>query len=240
MYEKQSPHSQVVIEEAARLLRDVHFSHAYGAYAEGQHVAVSVDPRWNEDEETFRVLISCIVLGHQRMDWARLPVQIAPEGGDGMYALSRLDARGQTLVPTLPAGEYRLALRLKQARAVPVLSPVVEKLAAQGEDNEYERRVWQGESDDGAITWSLEETEEGDVQVSFETQEARLADHVVTFQLIDPISRQTRYRRQLLLQPTRTPGKWEAWCPIGSHSTYPGPYELVFEVGATEATDSEA
>jgi hypothetical protein len=238
MNEKQPPQSQGVIEEAARLFQGVHFSHTHGAYAEGRHVAVSVDPRWNEDEETFRVLISCTVLGHRRVDWARLPVQISPVGKGGMHALSRLDARGQTLVPRLPSGEYRLALRLKQAQAVPVLSHTVEKLAAQGEDDEHERRVWQGESEDGAITWSLEETEEGDVQIAFETKEERFAGHVLLFQLIDPTSKQTRYRRQLMLQPTRTPGKWEAWCSIGSYAEFPGPYELVFEMGVTEDTDS--
>lgn len=237
---EQSSQNQVVIEEAARLFQEVHFSHTHGAYAEGQHVAVSVDPRWNEDEETFRVLISCSTLGHRRVEWARLPVQISPEGRGGVHALSRLDARGQTLVPSLPSGAYRLALRFKQARAVPVLSQAVEKLAAQGEDDDYERRVWRGEGEDGAIAWSLEETEEGDVQVAFETTEERFAGRALLFQLIDPTSKQARYRRQLTFQPTRTAGKWEAWCSIGPHSEFPGPYELVFEVDAADDTETDS
>ena len=239
MDEQLSPQSQVVIEEAARLFQELHFSHTHGAYAEGQHVAISVDPRWNEDEETFRVLISCVILGHRRVDWARLPVHISPEGRGGIHTLSRLDARGQALVPSLPSGEYRLTLRLKQTRAVPVLSQVVEKLAAQGEDD-YERRVWRGESEDGAIMWSLEETEEGDIQVAFETTEERFAEQALLFQLIDPVSKQTRYHHQLTFQPTRTPGKWEAWCSIGSRLEFPGPYELVFEVDATEDKDTDS
>ena len=239
MNDTRSLQNQVVIEEAARLLQTLHFSHIHGAYAEGQHVAVSVDPRWNEDEETFRTMISCITLGHRRVDWAQLPVQISPEQRGGMHALSRLDTRGQTLVPTLPPGEYRLALRLKQMRAVSVLSQTIEKLAAQGEDDEQERRVWHGESEDGAIRWSLEETEEGEVQISFETQDARFSDYVVTFQLIDPTSKQSRYSRQLMFQPTRTPNKWEAWCAIGSHAEFPGPYELIFELEPSTETDAK-
>jgi len=240
MAEKQPARNQAIIEEAARLLQQAHFSHIHGAYAEGQHVVVSIDPRWNEDEETFRTMISCIALGHQHVEWAQLPVQVSPEQRGGMHALSRLDARGQAFVPNLPPGEYRLALRLKQTRAVPVLSQAIEKLAAQGEDDEHERQVWQGESEDGAVRWSLEETEEGDVQISFETQSARLSDRVVIFQLLDPRSKQALYSRQLTFQATRTPGKWEAWCSIGSHSEYPGPYELVFEVEAAEEIDTKA
>src|SRR5262245_15939585 len=149
MKETPAPQSQDDIEEAARLLRELHFSHSHGAYAEGQHVAVSIDPRCNEDEETFRTISPCIAFEHRRVEGARLPMHLSLAGCGGLHALSRLDARVQTLVPSLPPGEYRLALRLQQMRAVPVLSPVVEKLAAQGEDDAYDRRVWHGESDDG-------------------------------------------------------------------------------------------
>ena len=239
MSEPRSTQGQAVIAEAARLLQEIHFSHLHGAYAEGQHVAVSVDPRWNDDAETFRTLISCITLGHRQINWTRLPIQVAPEQRGGMHALSRLNARGQALIPNLPPGEYRLTLRFKQMQAVPVLSHTVDKLAAQGEDEEYERRVWRGESEDGLVTWSLEETEEGEVQIAFETQDASLADQRVVFQLIDPTSKQTCYRQQLAFQSTRTPNKWEAWCIIGSQADFPGPYELTFELEPPDATNTE-
>jgi len=239
MKENPSSQSQPILEEAMRLFQAMHFSHIHGAYAEGQYVAVSVDPRWNDNEETFRTMISCIALGHRRVDWERLPVQISPEQGGGMHTLTRLDARGQALIPHLPPGEYRLALRLKQLRVAPVLSQPLEKLAAQGEDDAHERRVWQGKSEDGVITWSLEETEEGDVQIAFETQAAQLSGHTLIFQLLDPTNQQTRYSRQLVFQPTRTPNKWEAWCVIGSHSEFPGPYELMFALEPFNAPDTE-
>jgi hypothetical protein len=122
-------------------------------------------------------------------------------------------------------------LRFKPLRSIPILSQREERLAAQDEDDRAgERRSWQGESEDGALLWTLEETEDGDVQISFETTDERLAGHQITFNLLDPASRQVRYSQHLRLEPTRTAGKWEAWCSLGSHTEFQGPYELDFEI----------
>jgi hypothetical protein len=229
MSEKRVLHNQAVIEEAALLFRQSHFSHLHGAYAEGQRVAVIVDPCWNVDHESFHALISCVAFGHRRVSWARLPLYIT--------ALVRLDDRGRALVPSLPPGDYRLSLRFKPAQMTPVLSRQTERLAAQGEEEEERRRVWRGDGEDGAILWTLEETEEGDVQVAFETKEERFAGYVVIFNLIDPVSKQARYHQELPFQPARTPGKWEAWCSLGSRTEVQGPYELDFAVVAPEGTE---
>jgi len=238
MSEKRVFHHQAVIEEAALLFRQSYFSHLHGAYAEGQRVAVLVDPYWNADHESFRALISCVAFGHRRVSWARLPLYITPTGGNsGVAALVRLDDRGRALVPSLPPGDYRLSLRFKPAQMTPVLSLQTERLAAQGEKDEERRRVWRGDGEDGAILWTLEETEEGDVQVAFETKEERFAGYVVIFNLIDPVSKQVRSHQELPLQPARTPGKWEAWCSLGSRTEFQGPYELDFAVVAPEGTE---
>jgi hypothetical protein len=219
-----------VIEEAARLLGQVQFSQDYGAYAEGRHVAVSVDPRWNTDHETISVLITCYPFGHRGTDWASLPIQVLPKGGRvGVHALGRLNGRGQVVIPRLPPGDYRLSLRLKPIQVEPVLSRQFERLAAQGEPDLEERRVWRGEGEGGVILWTLEETEDGDVQIAFETSEERLAGHIVAFYLVDSDSKQVRYHHRLTLQSTGTSGKWEGWCSLGSQTDFQGPYELVFE-----------
>jgi hypothetical protein len=220
-----------VIEEAARLLGQIQFSPDYGAYAEGHLVAVSVDPRWNTDHETISVLITCYPFGHRDTDWASLPVQVLPKNrGVGVYAIARLNGRGQAVIPRLPPGDYRLSLRLKPIQVKLVLSRPHDRLAAQGEDEQYERRLWRGEGEDDAMVWTIEETEEGDVQIAFETSEERLAGHSVVFSLVDPDSKQVRYNHRLTLQPTRTSGKWEGWYSLGSQTDFQGPYELVFEV----------
>jgi hypothetical protein len=229
---------QKVIEEAARLLGQVQFSQDYGAYAEGHHVAVSIDPRWNTDSETIRVLITCSPFGHRGIDWASLPIQVLPKSGRaGVHALARLNARGQAIIPRLPPGDYRLSLRLKPIQVEPVLSHQFERLAAQGEPDLEERRVWRGEGEGGILLWTLEETEDGDVQIAFETNEERRAGHIVAFYLVDPDSKQVRYHHRLTLQPTGTSGKWEGWCSLGSQTEFQGPYELVF---AAEPPDETA
>jgi hypothetical protein len=229
--QSQAQQGQTVIAEAAQLLRQMRFSQNQGAYAEGQQVAVSVDPRWNDDNETIRVLITCYAFGHRRVDWAKLPVHVLPEGGGtGVYAIVRLDTRGQAMIPRLPPGQYRLALRVKPAQVEWVLAPQPQRLAAQGEDEASGRRVWRGEGADGPVVWILEETEEGDVQIAFETREESLAGCVVAFSLVDPASKRVHYSRQLTLAPAKTPGKWEGWYSVGTRTEVQGPYELVFEV----------
>lgn len=228
----RTPRGQQVIEEASQLLRQLRFSAHRGAYVEGQRVAISVDPRWNADQETVRVLITCYPFGHQRTDWATLPVHVQPDGGtSGVHALTRLDARGQATIPRLPPGRYRLSLRLKPSQATPVLSQRLERLAAKElEEQEAERHVWQGAGEDEAILWTLEETEEGEVQIAFETRDERFANSTIAFHLLDPLSKEVQYSQHVTLAPTRTLGKWEGWRSLGFRADFPGPYELVFEV----------
>jgi hypothetical protein len=230
-----APRGRRVIEEAGQLLRQLRFSDHRGAYAEGARVAVSVDPRWNADQETFRALITCYPFGRRRTDWATLPIQVQPDGGvSGVSAFARLNPRGQVLIPQLPPGKYRLSLRFQPAQSAPVLARPLERLAAREQGvSETERQVWQGE--DNAIVWTLEETEEGEVQIAFETDEERFAEQTVIFYLIDPINGQVQHSQRLKLAPTRTPGKWEGWCAIGFRADFQGPYELVFEVAPPNA-----
>ena len=224
---------QTVVNEAAALLQELQFSAQRGAYAEGEHVAVSVDPRWNTGNDSIRVLISCSAFGHRRVAWDKLPVRITPDATDGMSALARLNARGQALVPNLPLGDYHLSLRLKPARGTTIVFERPERLAAKDvdeQDEEDERKVWQGENEEGDLFWTLEITEDGDVQVSFETNAERLAGHVVEFHLLDPNSTHVLASQRLTLEPTRRPGTWESWCSLGSQIDLGDAYELIFDV----------
>jgi hypothetical protein len=168
-----------------------------------------------------------------------LPIHVQPDSGaSGVHALARLDVRGQAMVPCLPPGLYRLSLRLKPAQATPVLSRRLERLAAKelGEE-ETERQVWRGTGENNAIAWTLEETEEGEVQISFETSDEQYAEATILFHLLDPINKQVQYSQRVTLAPTRAPGKWEGWCSLGFRVDFAGPYELVF--AATTSDEEE-
>ena len=225
------------LSEAALLLHQIRLSRDHGAYAEGHHVAVSIDPRWNVDRQTLCVLIAFYAFGHSRIKWSSLPVYVRPEGGKaGIRVIARLDARGQTIIPSLPPGDYTLSLRLTPLRGEHVLGGTTERLAAQGEDEQDERRLWRGNSEDGGLVWTIEETEDGDVQIAFETRDERLAGHVVVFSLVEPDSKRVHSSHRLALEPTRTLGTWEGWCSVGSRAHLHGPYELVFEVVSPDET----
>ncbi len=202
-----------------------------------RHVAISVDPRWNVDRQTLCVLITCYAFGHNRIKWSSLPVYVLPQGGKaGVRVIARLDSRGQTVIPSLPPGDYTLSLRLTPLRGEPVLGGKPERLAAQGEDEQDDRRLWRGNSEEGALVWTIEETEEGDVQIAFETREERLAGYVVVFSLVELNSKRVHSSHRLSLEPTRTSGTWEGWCSVGSRAHLQGPYELVFEVVSPDET----
>lgn len=115
-----------VVEEAARLVKQIRFSANRPAYTEGKHVAVSVDPRWSDDNQTVNVLITCFALGHQQVDWEGLRVNIERrEEEHSVTWLSFLNARGQAVRSELPVGEeysLSLAYRVKSQIAERVLS----------------------------------------------------------------------------------------------------------------------
>lgn len=98
-----------VIEEAATFLRQMKISADRGAYASGRHVAVMIDPRWNADKKSIRVLVTCYAFGHRQVDWAGLPIFVLREDlGPLDIEQPRLNARGQAVIPELPPGAYHV------------------------------------------------------------------------------------------------------------------------------------
>lgn len=104
---------QKVIEETVQLIKKMQFWSNGGAFAEGEHVAISVDPRWSEDKETIQILLTCYAFRHRQVDWKGLPVFILPETGRSVSAIMFLNARGQAVASNLPPGKYRLSTSLK-------------------------------------------------------------------------------------------------------------------------------
>src|SRR5262245_35585490 len=125
-----------VVEEAAKLIKQIRFSANRPAYTEGKHVAVSVDPRWSEDNETIKVLITCYGLGHQQVDWEGLRMNIDRwEDGRRVTWLAFLNARGQAVRDGLPVGgEYSLSLpyRVKSHIAERILSSPQRQIRSRG------------------------------------------------------------------------------------------------------------
>lgn len=183
-----------VIEEAARLLRRMHFPTRHGTYAEGHHVVISVDLRWNDDHESMRVLLTCYALGHRRVDWEGLPVFVLHDDGGTTAFLVRLGARGQAVIANLPPGAYRLSTSSHYGwSAAPVRLPIHRPgwMAAQKAPQSADATDTEGlqeapvyASRDGRVHATVRQTQAGTTVVAFETQDATLAHAVVRFAFV--------------------------------------------------------
>lgn len=234
---KQQPRAvrgQEVIEEAARLIRQMRFSANRGAYAEGKHVAVSLDPRWNDDKETISVLITCYAFGHRQVDWVGQPVFIL---GEKVSAVSKFNLRGQAIQAGLPPGDYRLTTSPVYGRSVaPVPLPTrVQALAATGtarargvaeKEGLLEPVVY--ESVDGRVRATVRQTKTGKTEVAFETNDETLAGATVRFAFVEESGR-VELSDEVKLEPVE--GEERLWEGYREELVEPSePCELVFEV----------
>ncbi len=217
-----------VVREAAQLLSRMSFWSNRGAYAEGRYVAISVDPRWDEDNETIQVLLTCYTLGQQQVDWQALPVITRPAGQRSVYGIARLNARGQGRMTHLQPDDYRLVVPERYGRSeapLPFSSGGVQgDLAAATEDPEasFEPQIY--DAPDGSIRAAVRRSFEGTTIVAFETSEADLTGVVVYFAFV-LASGETLYSATVAFVPVEEePGlleaRWEADIEFPGHCTF--------------------
>lgn len=248
------------IDEAAMLLRRVRFSANSPAYAEGERVAVSVDPRWSDDSESLRVLITCYGLAVQPVDWEGLRINIELKKDDHNIAwLAFLNTRGQAVREGLPAGgEYSLSLpcRVKSHIVGPLFSNPSRQIRKRGgirwNYDSDETTNGSGRADEVvavkefgdeertigmSLLCEVRETEEGEVQVRVETGEER-ANPRLAINLIESRSGRVQCSGVLTLVPATTAGKWEGRLTLGKSSEVTRPYDLVFEEWTSDDTET--
>lgn len=226
-----------VIEEAARLLRQLWFSANRGANATGHHVAVSVDPHWNDDHNTIRVLVTCYAFGHRRVDWEGLPVFVRPEGGGSGGWIRFLNARGQIVVPKLPLDNYRLSTSSQYGRSTQTVplpirttglagAPAVRTRGIVGRAAPSEPPVY--ESTDGRVRATVRQTQACTTEVAFETEDETLAGATVRFAFVRESGEIEQGSEAKLESVGGEQRLWEGcWEGIVKLSE---PCELVFEV----------
>lgn len=212
-----------VIEEAARLLRQLRFSTHRGASAEGQQVAVSVALHGNDDQETVRVLLTCYAFGHRQVAWQGLPVFVLPEGQGNVSALAFLNARGQAVLPRLERGAYRLSTSAQYGRS-PTPIPLHGRSQRAGtafrlRGRNLQRPATPSEepvytSIDGRVQATVRHTPAGTTVVAFETQDGAWAGATVRFALVDAGGGEVAHSAEVELQPVESPaplwrGIWE-------------------------------
>lgn len=190
-------------------------------------VIVSVWPS-EEKEGTFDVLVSAFQPGGKRVRLDGL--RLCARGQDDVGTLLRIGhvtERGDLAINDLKAG---VAFRLHSPDGI---SKPRERLrqawAAQGtEASPAAQRMQMIESADGTVRGMLHFLSDGTAVVVFETTEARWADAMVRFALVQETGR-VEYEGELRLEYVRD-GLWEGRGPEGIRVT--AATELVFEVQA--------
>jgi hypothetical protein len=99
---------QAIISEAKAFLNKMRFSEISPARLEGDHIAIFIDPQFNEDSETIKVFITCHAFGHQEADWDRYVIFIKEDAGHRYFSL--LNLAGHASFRALPFGNYRMSL----------------------------------------------------------------------------------------------------------------------------------
>lgn len=192
-----------VIEEAVSLLRQIRFSAIEGGYLRGEHVAVSVHPRWNEDRKTIRVRIFCDPLGDRYVEWDRLPIFVYPEGEDaGLAGLVRLDQGGQGVFSRLKPAEYRLFAETQWGESGERIPIGVKTVEGARWSRTYSLQ-------DESIQVTVAGTETGGFVVAGETREQHLAGATIQVSIFDPKISRIQYDVQLTLMPH--PKKENRW-----------------------------
>jgi hypothetical protein len=177
-----------ILTEATQLLSQMSFWSNRGAYAEGRYVAISVDPRWNEDRQTIQVTLTCYAFGHQQVDWQGLPIIAQPAATRHPYGITHLDARGQGRMARLPPDDYRLFVLEHYGQGeepMPFDADLTSgHLAAASEQPEGSFDLQLYESPDGSVRATVRQTLDETTIVAFETREADLAGAVVYFAFV--------------------------------------------------------
>jgi hypothetical protein len=203
-----------ILREATQLLSLMSFWSNRGAYAEGRYVAISVDPRWNEGNETIQVFLTCYAFGHRQVDWQELPICARPAGKGSVYGIARLDARGQGIMTRLQPDDYRLFVPERYGRSEQPLpfcpSHAYGNLAAATEDpgELFEPHIC--DSPDGSVRATVRRTPEGTTIVAFETWETELTDAIVYFAFVRESGEMLQSAEVRLTPVDEEPGLLEA------------------------------
>ena len=204
------------LKELVQIVHGLSFDTAYGVSKRGRYVHVTADPQWSDSEGAFSVLITCFPIGHQVMAVQALPIIIQSTDGSSCAYVARLDQRGQTIIPRLPAGAYRCQVSALWCYSP---SPVVghaegigqipETLAASDDEQEEQVLVVPDTytSNDKRVSVTPSQLESGRTALDFETAHRDLSNYIVRFAFVYP-SGEVLYTGEGILQQEDSRPLW--------------------------------
>ena len=168
------PHDEV-IDEAARIISDLTFTHQESSSSNSETVSVQILPIKSNEIDLFSVLITCFSSVNRSVDWTELPILIRPV--DNALTEGRvieLDSRGQALVSDLTPGTYILDTSPDWGRSFELL-PL-------GQDRPW-KRIYSSRNKNLSLTLGKEAS--GRFFVEADTRLPNLATSKVEYYFID-------------------------------------------------------
>lgn len=220
---------RTVIEETSRLLKQIRFSANTPAYIEGAQVAICVDPRWRDDDGAIEAMVTCFALDAASVDWEGLRINIDhKDGGHGTTWLAFLNGRGQTARKLPTRGEYSISLPyytsskiFRQAIHPPIRARgSAELLHHEPPEMLPQRFAHEGHSLELALTWKVEETDDGNRRLSIRTTDEAVAGKSIVFTLVESDSGRMLRTGEAPITLISEPYRWVSIGSIGENNIF--------------------
>ena len=101
-----------IFKQAAALLRGLVVSSGEGVVRHGVDLDIFIDPRWNDDDNCFDLLLTFYAHGRRTVDWQGLLVVIVlADDGNTPISTGRLDHRGHVMIRGLTHSSFQLLIQ---------------------------------------------------------------------------------------------------------------------------------
>jgi hypothetical protein len=198
-------------------------------------VAVSVDPRWTDQNSDIDALITCFSLDAGPVDWDGLRINIAQrEGERSITWLAFLNAKGQA-IRRLPAyGEYSVSLPhharsevFAQAIHPPIRARGSVELTHEQTDAALCRPFEKdGEAAGGTLSWRIEEID-GNVRLSVRAADEKIIGKRIEFSMVESAIGRVQVSGDAIVSGIRGPYNWVS---LGRFAEVSAACDLVFEL----------
>jgi WD40 repeat protein len=210
-----------VLQEAEILLEKMRFHPGRGDFAQGQYVAILIDPQVEADQ-TMLVQITCWARGHQTVDWRRLVAWVRyRQEGIERFRLVSLDSRGRGYLRSLPPTQCLIRMGSRGEASIPHPGPLARQsrrgslatpcaaAAAAAPPDVVSECLHICDSLDGKITATVRRVVDG-IEIAFETRAPDMAKRSISFALVASRTGRILLGEEVLLETVPAdPESWE-------------------------------
>ena len=221
-----SSEAQEIIDEAVSLMQASSFNTSKGDLLTGKSVRILIDPRWDNEEKVYQLLITFYALGQCQVPWKGMPVIIKPVSDVSLPTfIGRLNSRGQTIIKNLLHGNYKTSLSEKWYFSEQQIIKSTIRAAIRQRGEPERTPIFQ--SNDSRVSVTIEQLSPGRISLCFETSHKELDGAKIHFCIIRSTGEVSIFGDALLSKVDRDHVWQGSW--VGEHTQIEACY-LMFEV----------